>query len=29
MDFKEIQELLRLISKLELKEFKLKDGEFE
>jgi acetyl-CoA carboxylase biotin carboxyl carrier protein len=29
MDFKEIQELLRLISKLELKEFKLKEGEFE
>ncbi|MBV6429386.1 MAG: Biotin carboxyl carrier protein of acetyl-CoA carboxylase [Haliscomenobacter sp.] len=29
MDFKEIQELLRLISKLELTEFKLKEGEFE
>lgn len=29
MNFKEIQELLRLISKLELTEFKLKEGEFE
>lgn len=29
MNFKEIQELLRLIAKLELKEFKLKEGDFE
>jgi acetyl-CoA carboxylase biotin carboxyl carrier protein len=29
MNFKEIQELLRLISRLELTEFKLKEGEFE
>lgn len=29
MTFKEIQELLRLISKSDLTEFKLKDGEFE
>lgn len=28
-NFKEIQELLRLVSKLELAEFKMKDGEFE
>ncbi len=28
-NFKEIQELLRLITKLELAEFKMKDGEFE
>ena len=28
-NFKEIQELLRLVSKLELSEFKMKDGEFE
>lgn len=27
--FKEIQELLRLITKLELAEFKLKEGDFE
>ena len=29
MTFKEIQELIKLISKLELTEFKMKDGEFE
>lgn len=29
MNFKEIQELLKLINKLELAEFKMKDGEFE
>ncbi len=29
MTFKEIQELLKQINKLELSEFKLKDGEFE
>ncbi|MBX2870710.1 MAG: acetyl-CoA carboxylase biotin carboxyl carrier protein [Saprospiraceae bacterium] len=29
MNFKEIQELLKLINKLELTEFKMKDGEFE
>jgi len=29
MTNKEIQELLRLINKLELSEFKMKDGEFE
>jgi acetyl-CoA carboxylase biotin carboxyl carrier protein len=29
MDFREIQELLKLISRLELTEFKMKDGEFE
>lgn len=29
MNYKEIQELLRLITKLELSEFKMKDGEFE
>ncbi|MEY2905319.1 MAG: hypothetical protein RJA52_1335 [Bacteroidota bacterium] len=29
MDFKEIQELLRLINKLELSEFKMKQGDFE
>jgi len=29
MTFKEIQELLKQINKLELAEFKLKDGEFE
>lgn len=29
MDFKEIQELIRLIGKSNLSEFKMKDGEFE
>lgn len=29
MTFKEIQELLKQINKLELAEFKIKDGEFE
>lgn len=29
MDFKEIQELLKLINRLELGEFKMKEGEFE
>jgi acetyl-CoA carboxylase biotin carboxyl carrier protein len=29
MDFREIQELLRLINKLELSEFKMKQGDFE
>lgn len=29
MNFKEIQELLKLINRLELAEFKMKDGEFE
>lgn len=29
MDFREIQELLRLINKLELAEFKMKQGDFE
>jgi acetyl-CoA carboxylase biotin carboxyl carrier protein len=29
MDFKEIQELLKLINRLDLSEFKMKDGEFE
>lgn len=29
MNFKEIQELLKLINKLDLSEFKMKDGEFE
>lgn len=29
MDIREIQELIKLISRLELAEFKLKDGEFE
>lgn len=29
MNFREIQELLRLISKLELTEFKMKEGDFE
>lgn len=29
MDAKEIQELLKLVSRLELSEFKMKDGEFE
>jgi len=29
MTFKEIQELIRLVHKSELAEFKLKDGEFE
>ncbi|MDX1665617.1 MAG: acetyl-CoA carboxylase biotin carboxyl carrier protein [Saprospiraceae bacterium] len=29
MDFKEIQDLLKLVEKLELSEFKMKDGEFE
>jgi acetyl-CoA carboxylase biotin carboxyl carrier protein len=29
MDFREIQELLKLISRLELTEFKMKDAEFE
>jgi len=29
MTFKEIQELLKLINKTELTEFKMKDGEFE
>ncbi len=29
MNFKEIQELLKLINKLELAETKMKDGEFE
>lgn len=29
MTFKEIQELIRLVSKSELAEFKMKDGEFE
>ena len=29
MNFKEIQELLKLINKLELTEFKMKDGELE
>lgn len=28
-NFKEIQELLRLVTKLELGEFKMKDGDFE
>jgi len=29
MDFKEIQELLKLINRLDLSVFKMKDGEFE
>lgn len=29
MNFKEIQELIRLVSKSDLAEFKVKDGEFE
>ncbi len=29
MNFKEIQELLKLVNKLNLTEFKMKDGEFE
>lgn len=29
MTFKEIQELIRLVSKSDLAEFKMKDGEFE
>ncbi len=29
MTFKEIQELIRLVTKSNLTEFKLKDGEFE
>lgn len=29
MNLKEIQDLLKLVNKLELKEFKMKDGEFE
>ncbi|MBK7232888.1 MAG: acetyl-CoA carboxylase biotin carboxyl carrier protein [Saprospiraceae bacterium] len=29
MNFKEIQELIRLVGKSELSEFKMKDGEFE
>lgn len=29
MEFKEIQELIRLINKLELTEFKMRDGDFE
>ena len=29
MEFKEIQELIRLINKLELTEFKMRDGNFE
>lgn len=29
MNFKEIQELIRLLSKSDLAEFKMKDGEFE
>lgn len=29
MNFKEIQELIKLINKTELAEFKMKDGEFE
>ncbi|MEM9834916.1 MAG: acetyl-CoA carboxylase biotin carboxyl carrier protein [Bacteroidota bacterium] len=29
MNFKEIQELIKLIAKTELSEFKLKDGEFQ
>lgn len=29
MTFKEIQELIKLVSKQDLSEFKLKDGEFE
>ncbi len=29
MTFKEIQELIRIISKSDLSEFKMKDGEFE
>jgi len=29
MDFKEIQELLKLINRLDLSEFKMKDGGFE
>lgn len=29
MTFKEIQELIRLVSKSDLSEFKMKDGEFE
>ena len=29
MEFKEIQELIRLINKLELAEFKMRDGNFE
>lgn len=29
MNFKEIQELIRLVSKSDLAEFKIKDGEFE
>ncbi|MFN7119304.1 MAG: acetyl-CoA carboxylase biotin carboxyl carrier protein [Saprospiraceae bacterium] len=29
MNFKEIQELIRLVSKSDLAEFKMKDGEFE
>lgn len=29
MTFKEIQELIKLITKVELTEFKMKDGEFE
>src|SRR5690606_19514644 len=29
MDFKDIQNLIRLISRSDLAEFKMKDGEFE
>lgn len=29
MNFKEISELLKLVNKLELSEFKMRDGEFE
>ena len=29
MNFKEIQDLIKLINKTNLSEFKLKDGEFE
>lgn len=29
MTFKEIQELIKLVNKLELTEFKMRDGEFE
>lgn len=29
MDFKEIQEIIKLVAKTELSEFKLKDGEFD
>ena len=29
MDFNQIQELLRLVNRLKLSEFKLEDGEFK